>query len=179
MAKERKNYWPQAVVGILIAIFVLIGWTIAKTAEMPVHEENSYMSKYQSVDLQSDRLVNQSKAFLKEYDIRIVSEHENVLMQKDMYKKRNRYTNIIDPNKPIKLQVVTTGGEVVEDAKLEVLLSRPTTRTSDMMVEHISKEDGTFTLGKLNIDKKGRWQLICKAQVGQKTGYKNIDLTVQ
>jgi len=179
MPKEKLNPWPRSIAAFLIAAAILLTWTVVKTSQMPVHEENSFMTTYQDVDMNSDEIYTQSQNFLRNYDILLVSEHEVKALEQEFYKKRGVTTNVIKPWNEIELQLVDSEGNFVQNGNLEVLLSRPTMRIHDKEVDAKYLGEGKFSVGRINFDKPGRWQLVVKATVDQLTGFKNIELYIE
>ncbi len=177
MAEQKTNYWPQSIAALLFAAALLIVWTVIQTSTMPVHEENNFMSKYQNVDLNADEILKQNKAFFQEYGIAITSPFEEVAMENAMYKKRNRTTRRIDPSQPLRLQV-DAKDKKIKQASMQVLLSRPTTTASDRQLEVKQVKSDTFEIDLSGHTRPGRWQLVVKADVSKKTGYKNFDLWI-
>jgi len=179
MPKEKQNPWPRSIAAFLIAATFLLTWTIIKTSQMPVHEENSFMTTYQDVDMNADTIYTQSQNFLRNYDILLVSEHENRALEQEFYKKRGMSTNVIKPWEEIELQLVDSEGNFVQNGNLEVLLSRPTMRIYDKEVDVKYLGEGKFSIGRINFEKPGRWQLVVKATVDELIGFKNIELYIE
>lgn len=179
MPKEKPSPWPRSIAAFLIAATFLLTWTIIKTSQMPVHEENSFMATYQDVDMKADVIVSKSNQFLKQYDILLVSDHENRPLEQEFYKKRGMTTNVIKPWEEIVLQLVDSEGNFVQEGVLEVLVSRPTMRKQDKSVQAKALGDGKFSIGRVQFENPGRWQLVVKGSVGEYIGFKNIDLYIE
>jgi|GEM_PF-3206184 len=179
MTKEKQNPWPRLIVAFLIVAVILLIWTVVKTSQMPVHEENSFMTTYQDVEMNADTIYTQSQNFLKKYDILLVSEHEVRALEQEFYKKRGITTNVIKPWNEIELQLVDSEGNFVDNGNVEVLLSSPTMRIYDKEVDVKYLSKGKFSIGRINFEKSRRWQLIIKAMVSELTGLKNMELFIE
>jgi len=179
MSKEKQNLWPRLIASFLIVASLLLVWTVIKTSQMPVHEENIFMTTYQDLDKNADKIYTQSQNFLRNYDILLASEHEVRVLEQEFYKKRGITTNVIKPWNEIELQLVDSEGNFVDNGNVEVLVSRPTMRSYDKEVDVKYLGKGKFSIGRINFEKPGRWQLIIKATVGELTGFKNIELYIE
>jgi len=177
MADQKTNYWPQSIAALLFAAALLIVWTVIQTSQMPVHEENNFMKAYQNVDLNADEILRQNREFFKEYDVDLISKHTKQPIENEIYKKRNRMTFKIDPTIPMQLQVDAKEGSVA-DSSMQVLLTRPTTTVSDKQLQVRKQGQGRFVIDLSAVDTPGRWQLVTKTTVSEKSGYKNFDLWI-
>lgn len=48
--KSERNYYPHAVVGMILGMVVACGWMIKIATDNPVEMDTYYMEKYQKVD---------------------------------------------------------------------------------------------------------------------------------
>ncbi len=142
---------------------------------LPVQENNEFMMKYQQADIHINDILESKKAFDKMYNIAL----QDV---KTMIMTDNINSNRPQPN-PVKLKngknhftYVVSGknGDIVKDANVSFLLTRPHTRKDDLMIDHIAFKNGTYTTPDMEIVKAGRYTLQLRAIIGDKTGFSQI-----
>lgn len=179
MSQKRTNFWPESVAAILIAAALLLVWTVYKTSSMPVQEENVFMSTYQDVDMNAEDFVRQNNRFFAQYDIKLHSDFVQKEYDEEFYKKRGMFKRVIDPSKPIVLQVVDKKDSAVNVDAINVIISRPTTRASDKEAALVKQDRGVYALQEVSFDQSGRWQLVIKVAIGEYVGYKNIEIYVE
>ena len=172
---NQKTYWPHMILGFLAIGLTLGYWTVKSATELPVQEVNKYMMKYQNADMSINEILGKKQAFDKDYTI----ELKNVVT---MVMTDNVNSNIPQPD-VVKLAhgdnhfsyvVLTKEGQVVNDANVSFLLTRPHTRIDDVMIESVPFKNGTYTTEVLNIQKPGRYTLQFRAAMGEKVGYSEI-----
>jgi nitrogen fixation protein FixH len=160
--KTRINYWPLAILGLLLWGVALTLWTLDASSNNKVQMDNSYMTNYHDVDESFNELMAKKDEFNKNYilDLEEVSLHfgEN----------------------SINVKVFSKDIQPIQNAKITALITRPHTVQSDMNVNEFKYlEDGEYKSSTFALDKKGRWQVILKVQVGkyqtfEKLNFKNI-----
>ncbi|MBN2768908.1 MAG: FixH family protein [Campylobacterales bacterium] len=169
---KEKTYWPHMIVGFLFLGLSLGYWTIKSASSMPVERENKYMMAYQKADEDFNEIMQKEKAFNALYDIAI----QNV----EIIKVDPNVNSKVKQADPIKLnqgknsfayKITTKDGQLVEDAKVTFLLTRPHTDRDDMEIEDIIYKDGLYTISDIDIEKIGRYTLVIKAEVGDAIGY--------
>jgi hypothetical protein len=75
--KEEINYWPYAIVGMILTVVLLGIWTIKVAVSNPVQLDNSYMMTYQDVDENINEILAKQQAFDARYSVDL---SRNVLM---------------------------------------------------------------------------------------------------
>ncbi|PTB87986.1 hypothetical protein C9925_00830 [cyanobacterium G8-9] len=172
---NKKTYWPHMILGFLIIGLTLSYWTVKSASSLPVQEVNSYMMKYQQADIHINDILEKKLAFDKDYVIEI-QDVETMVMTDNIYSHRPQ------PN-PVKLShgknhfsyvVRTKEGQVVNDANVSFLLTRPHTRNDDLMIETIPFKDGKYVTPNMEITNPGRYTLQFRAIIGDKIGYSQI-----
>jgi len=159
---KEKTYWPHMIVGFLMMAILLSYWTIRSASSMPVQESNTYMQKYQMVDININEILIKKDAFDKKYSIELT------------HKDRMVVTDNIHSNKIQKDQVVLKEGKnsfnfIIKDKSssnivstldidsIQFLLTRPHTKVDDILVKDIKFIDSKIVINDINIKKKGRY----------------------
>jgi nitrogen fixation protein FixH len=172
---NTKTYWPHMILGFLFIGISLGYWTVKSAMNMPVQEVNKYMMKYQNADMSINDILERKYAFDKMYNIKLNNAQMMVM------------TDNIHSNKPqpdvVKLSlgknnftyvVLTKSGQVVNDANVSFLLTRPHTREDDVMIDSVPFNNGSYTTQTLEIEHVGRYTLQFRAVIGEKIGYSEI-----
>ncbi len=158
---EKKNkalHWP---IGIFLAIMAVVAmgvWTIKKANDNPVVMDEFYFGKYQDVELNYNKIQESQIAFDKNYNF---SCNLNKL-------------NIGDNT--LTITISDKSNAPVENAKIMVKITRPFTNKQDRNLKVISQKNGVYTFPSFNIDKVGRWQILSKVTVGDKTSFTKTDV---
>ena len=176
MAKNNeKTYWPHMILGFLAVGITLSYWTVKSATSMPVQESNQYMLKYQTADININKITELRQAFDKVYTI-------NILDAETMVMTDNVNSNRPQAN-PVKLslgindfsyEVVAKDGAKVSDANVTFLLTQPHSRTEDQLVVNVPYANGKYQIKGLEIKKAGRYTLQFRAEVGDTIGYSEI-----
>ncbi|ACZ12927.1 FixH family protein [Sulfurospirillum deleyianum] len=151
--KTERNYYPHAVVGMIIGCVIACGYTIKIALDNPVEMDTYYMEKYQNVDENINEILELQEKFNANFTLAYSSEK--------FHKGQNEIT----------LRLTTKRGEVVENADITLMLSRPETNKENQTLRPSRVEKGLYTFGPFTIEKEGRWQLLSKIQVGEFKGY--------
>ena len=170
---KSKTYWPHMIVGFLMMAILLSYWTIRSASSMPVQESNTYMQKYQMVDININKILLKKDAFDKYYTIELTQ------------KKRMVVTDNIHSNRIQEDQIVLKDGKnsfifIIRDKSssniissldiksIDFLLTRPHTKVDDILVKDIKFKDGKIAINNISIKKKGRY--IVQIRLDMKNG---------
>ena len=179
-SNSKKTYWPHMILGFLMLAIVLGYWTVKTASSMPVQETNDYMMKYQESDININEILVSKQKFDKNYLIELIDVETMVMTD-------NIHSNRPQPN-PVKLamganhfsySVTDKAGEVVNDANVSFLLTRPHTVVDDQMIEVVENKGGKYVTPDLNISKPGRYTLQFRARIGDVTGYTSTEAYLQ
>ncbi len=159
--KKEANYWPYAIVGMILTVVILGAWTIKVAIKNPVQLENSYMMKYQDVDENINEILEKQRRFDMKYSIALDS-------------------NRLKPGKNrIEVKILDNKGAPVKGAKVKVLLTRPNTAQHDIELEKFAYSDGRYLSEEFILDKIGRWNIVAKVELGGDEGYKKYKTFVK
>ena len=161
---KEKTYWPHMIVGFLMMAVTLGYWTIRSASSMPVQESNTYMQKYQIVDMDINKLLSKKDAFNKNYMIGLTQKermvvtdniHSNRIQEDQIVLKdgKNSFTFII------KDKSNSTIVSSLDVDSIEFLLTRPHTKVDDILVKDIKFKDDKIIINNINIKKKGRYTI--------------------
>ncbi len=143
--QKEKNYWPHFVAGLILFGIGMGVWTIFMTIDNPVEMDNSYMMNYHQLDRDINKIIESGKKFDKKYDFN--------LLTKDLKTGENT----------LLLEVKDKEGNIIKDAKVDILVTRPETTKFDKKIK-ASFENGKY-VAKVNLNKEGRWNLIIRVRI--------------
>ena len=160
--KKEMNYWPYAIVGMILTVVILGIWTIKVAVNNPVQLDNSYMMKYQDVDENINEIMAKQKLFNSKYEIDL---SDNKLQ--------------IGKNRVV-IKLISKDGNIVKNPEIIAVVTRPTTAQYDI---HLSKFkfDGKRSCISEEFELKngGRWNIEVRVKIGEDIGYKTYKLFVK
>jgi len=172
---NKKTYWPHMILGFLAVGITLGYWTVKSATSMPVQESNQYMLKYQTADININKITELKQAFDKKYTIKLL-DVETMVMTDNVNSKRPQ------PNS-VKLsagvndffyEVLAKDGTKVADANATFLLTQPYSRAEDQMFTNVPYSDGKYQIKGVKLKKAGRYTLQFRAEVADTIGYSEI-----
>ncbi len=152
-SKKEINFWPYAIVGMILTVVILGAWTIKVALKNPVQLDNSYMMKYQDVDENINEILQKQIAFDAKY--RLMMDQNSLKLGK------NR----------AKISIWDREGNFVKNAKVTALVTRPDTTMYDIELKNFTLANGVYVSEDFDIDKKGRWNILFKIAVGDDVKY--------
>ena len=158
---EKKNkalHWPIGIFLAIMAVVVLGIWTIQKANENPVVMDEFYFDKYQDVELNYDKIQKSQIAFDKNYNI------------------SKNLTEFKLGQNTLELTLTDKSNKPVNSAKVIVKITRPFTNKQDIELNVTSVKDGVYRLSSFTIKEIGRWQILSKVSVGDKTSFTKTDI---
>ncbi|WP_201352374.1 FixH family protein [Hydrogenimonas urashimensis] len=160
-SQNQINYWPYAIVGMILTVVVLGIWTIKVAVNNPVQEERTYMMKYQDVDANINEILARQKAFESKYRV-------------DLGMNRLR----VGENR-IKVAVADKAGNPLVGAKIFVIVTRPTTSKENIELKSFAVRDGIYVSEPFTIKRGGRWNIEVKIEIGTDIGFETYKTFVK
>lgn len=151
--KTERNYYPHAIVGMILGIIVACGWTIKIAMDNPVEMDTFYMEKYQKVDHTINEIIELQEKFNAKFDLAYSTEKFQM------------------GQNSITLRLSDKEGKAINDATMFIMLSRPDSNKENQKLTPTHVENGNYTFGPFEITKPGRWQILSKIEVGEFKAY--------
>lgn len=157
MSNEQKGrIWPYAIV---LSILFIVGASVATVVvavNNPVEMSDIDMQGYHHYDANANDIIAAKIAFDKKYSIDYVSEE------------------LSQENAVIVYRVSDKEGNSISDAKINIVVTRPDNRKSDIVMDAPKVEDGryVFEVGKLPLP--GRWNIMAHAVIGEHERYYSL-----
>jgi len=152
--RKEINYWPYAILGMILTVVLLGIWTIKVAVDNPVQESDDYMMQYQDVEENINEILAKQKAFFARYDVD--------LSMNRLHLGENRVRVKVTEKK---------GHEPVSDAKIYAVVTRPTTKKYDKILDRFSFEEGLYVSDPFALKRIGRWNIQVRVTIGKDVGY--------
>jgi len=158
-SQMKKNYWPHAIMGIILAVVIAGAYTVNLALENPVQESTYYMKNYQSVEDNAYELEKQKDAFDKNFEI-------TYTVSKFKIGKNSLGLKIYDKiNK-----------KFIDNADIDMLLTRYETNELNQRLKPSKIEDKTYIFENLEIKKLGRWKILTTTKIDKYTGFNSCEI---
>ncbi len=151
--KSERNYYPHAVVGMILGMVVACGWMIKIATDNPVEMDTYYMEKYQKVDHTINEILELQEKFNTQFNLDYSTEKFSI------------------GSNSVTLTLTDKSGAPINNATVIMMLSRPDTNKENKTFKATQVENGRYTFGPFEINRPGRWQILSKIEVGEFKGY--------
>jgi len=154
--KDAGRKWPW-IIGV--STITVIGFSIAtiKVAlNNPVEMSEYGMQSYHTYDDNANDIINAKIAFDQNYTIAFLTPQ------------------LLEKKSVLVYQVRDKSGNAINDAKVEVVLTRPDSTRFDVNLSSPSVSEGKYTFNAVDLPKVGRWDILAKVSVGDKQRYYNL-----
>ena len=153
MIKNGK-IWPIMIAVSIFGVVLLGYWTIKKTFTADLTQSDMYMSTYQNVDENINDIIAKRIDFNNNYTITI----DSFDLGKGGY---------------VRYKLTDKNGNVINDANLTLIFSRPTNDAKDIKAKPSSIKEGVYSF-EVDLPKEGRWDLMLYVKAGNKERYYNL-----
>jgi nitrogen fixation protein FixH len=150
--------WAYSVGFSIILVFGFCVATVVITSQVPVQETNEYMTNYQKAEINANDYINSRIAFDKKYKIKYIS------------------SAMKESASSVKYKVEDLNNNLVKNAKLEIMLSRPETHEFDQKLTNTHYKNGVYIFSDVKFPKKGVWDIIAKVTIGKDSRFYNIKI---
>lgn len=155
-SKPSGKVWPYAIVISILLIVAASAMTVVVAIDNPVSMSDDNMQDYHHYDRNANAFIEAKIAFDKKYKISYVSDKLDLDNAKVVYK------------------VTDTEGAAVNNAKLNIVLTRPDNQKSDIAMESPTVENGTYTFNVGKLPREGRWNIMAHVVVDTDERYYNL-----
>lgn len=156
LSKSNGRIWPYAIGSSIVLVFGACVATIVVTSQSPVQKSDTYMMSYHEADANANELIEARIAFDKNYKVEYVTE--------SLYKDGTA----------IKYRVTDSNSNLVNDANITVVVTRPDNHEFDKELKNPTLKDGVYSFDSIKLEKDGRWDIMAKVSVGDLQRYYNV-----
>lgn len=156
MNKNAGRKWP---VIIAVSTIIVIGFGVATVniaMNNPVEMSDYGMQNYHEYDRNANDIIDAKIAFDQKYTIAFLTPQ------------------IRENGTVVEYSITDKSGKTVNDANVEVVLTRPDTTKSNIVLSSPSVENGKYTFSPVDLPMHGRWDILAKVKVGNDQRYYNL-----
>jgi len=154
--KSEGRIWPYAIVLSILFIIGASVMTVVVAVENPVQMSDTCMQDYHHYDANANSFIEAKIAFDKKYIISYASD-----------KLDKEHAVVV-------YRVTDKEGNEVNDAKINIVLTRPDNRDSDIELGTPSVAAGVYTFDVGTLPLAGRWNIMANVLVGDNQRYYNL-----
>jgi len=148
--------WPIGVIASTIFIIIACGVTIYIALLQPVQEDADMMMDYQTLDANANDIIVAGLIFNKKYSLKYTGE------------------SVSQEGSTLSYELIDKEGKAVNNAKFDVVLSRPILSGSEIFLKEPKIENGNYIFNNVKVSKKGRWNILAKVSVGDDFRHMNL-----
>ena len=147
--------WPYAIGISIVMVFGFCVTTVMVTSSANIQETNEYMTNYQTAEENANDYINNKIAFDEKYKIVYTA-------------------NDLKESAKVAFKVTDLDGNIVDGAKLTILVSRPETHIYDQKLESTTLKNENYVFENVKFEKVGVWDIITKVEIGKYSRFYNI-----
>lgn len=154
--QSKGRIWPYAIVLSILFIVAASVATVVVAVKNPVEMSDMDMQGYHHYDANANDIIAAKIAFDRHYSIAYASNELN------------------RENAVIAYTISDKAGNRIDDAKINIVVTRPDNRKNDIVSAAPKVEEGlyVFEIGKLPL--AGRWNIMAHIVVGQYERYYSL-----
>lgn len=156
MSLSSGKQWPLGITISTLLIVAACALTIYVALLQPVEEDTDLMLDYHSLDANVNDVIVAEIAFNKKYKVQYIGE------------------GVSEKGSRIAYRVEDLDGKPVNDAKIEVVLTRPITKEKNVNLDQPRVENGNYYFDNTIVSEKGRWNILAKVSVGELYRHMNL-----
>jgi len=156
MNLSSGKQWPVSITVSILLIVAACALTIYVALLQPVEEDTDLMLDYHSLDASANEVIASEIIFKKKYRLTYVGE------------------GVSQEGSRIAYRVEDINGVAINDAKIDVILTRPITSEHNIVLDAPRIEDGNYYFDNTKVSDKGRWNILAKVSVGDIYRHMNL-----
>lgn len=166
MANKKRNFWPLLFIGLFSYTLGMIIWTIVNAVNTPVHEDKTFLTKYQQVDDTFNDILVSNEKFKQSYTFTIMINNETIgLTTEDIFysrrvlDKRSKHKDLLKKGEnKITVIVKDKQNNYVKDAKISFRVTKATNSKADMDFSNEKAMSEKF-VNLVEIPIQGNWNI--------------------
>ncbi|MCX6073195.1 MAG: FixH family protein [Campylobacterales bacterium] len=154
--KNAGKKWPWIIGLSIVAVIGFSVATVKVAINNPVEMSEYGMQSYHTYDDNANDIINAKVAFDKNYTISFLTPQ------------------IVKKGAVIVYKITDKSNKVVNDAKVDVVLTRPDTTKLDLNLTSPTINNGIYTFSPVDLPNVGRWDILAKVSIGDNQRYYNL-----
>lgn len=156
MFKNPGTKWPIIIALSIIGVIGACVVTIKVAINNPVEMSEYGMQNYHEYDRDANDIIEAKIAFDKKFTIAFLTPQ------------------ITEKGSTLEYQISDKEGKAVNDASVELILTRPDLSKYDMNLSNPAVSEGKYTFAPVDLPKAGRWDIMAKVSIGADQRYYNL-----
>ncbi len=148
--------WPIGVITSIILIMIACAATVYVALLQPVQQDQDMMQDYHSLDANANDVIVAGIIFNKKYKLSYVGE------------------GVSQQGSTIAYKLTDMNDQAINDAQIDVILSRPIIEEDKQHLERPNVENGVYRFENIKVPHKGRWNILAKISVGDDFRHMNL-----
>jgi len=148
--------WPIGVITSTILIIIACAVTIYIALLQPVQEDGDMMMDYHSLNANANDIIVANLIFNKKYELTYTGEA------------------VSQEGSTLSYKLLDVNGQAVNNAKFDVILSRPILSGSEISLQEPKVDNGIYSFKNVQVSDKGRWNILAKVTVGDDYRHMNL-----
>jgi len=175
---KKYKLWLLFFFTIFAFTFSMIVWTIVKTSQAPVHEDESFLTSYHDIDSNFNNIVIANSHFKKLFNIEFkFNDTKTDLTMQDIFysqrviEKKSKHKNMLKiGSNEITVTITDKQGNKIENAKINLRITRATIHDHDIDLNDFKYSNLSYkTVAQINI--QGNWNITGIVEVNGTKGY--------
>ncbi len=155
-SKSQGRIWPYAIVISILLIIAASAWTVYVAIQHPVEMSDMDMQNYHHYDANANDIISAKIAFDNKYTL---TYHSHSFDQS---------------NAVVSYLLVDKSGRPVNDAKMNIIVTRPDNHKNDLPLDQPKVENGVYTFEVGALPLAGRWNILTRIVAGNDERYFNL-----
>jgi len=156
LSKSSGIIWPYAIGTSILLVFGACIATVVIANKLPVEKSDTYMMNYHEADAKANELIQARIDFDKKYKVAYITDELSL------------------ESSVLKYRVSDLNSQTIDNAKIEVVVTRPNNHKHDQTLNSPTYENGVYTFSAIKLPVEGRWDIMAKISVGDVQRYYNV-----
>ena len=156
MNLSNGRIWPYAISISIILVFIAAIMTIVVSVKLPVELSDTYMMGYQEANVEANNIINDRIAFDKKYKIQYITDGISI------------------DNSVIKYKVLDLQNNPVNNAIIQIIITRPNNHKNDQEILNPKIENGVYSFLNITLPLEGRWDIMAHITISENKRFYNI-----
>jgi len=153
---SNGRIWPYAIGTSIILIFGACVATVIVANKLPVEKSDTYMMGYHQADALANDLIKARIAFDEKYKVSYIASGLSL------------------DNSTISYKVTDLDSNPVNDAKLNIVVTRPNNHKHNQELDNPNVENGIYTFSSVKLPLEGRWNIMAKINIDELQRFHNV-----
>lgn len=180
MNARKGHAWPLSIIIIFIFLSLMLFGILYISLRSPIHTENMFQMGYQEVDKGFNDIHAAQLAFDADYDVMIMTPKLSVAPVETMRANGEKvyfdHSFTLNGENQFSVQVKDKAGNAIDKADISLLLTRFETSEYDKEIKVLPIKNGDYKSEPFTIAQEGRWKIVAKVAIGDKTGFFERDV---